>query len=224
MNPRRLTLLTIVVAIVVLAAVVVVPRLTSSGTKGTSTASSSTGATLDYAGQPTIGDANAPVTIAMFEDFLCPHCAEFSDQVWPQIKRDYVDTGKAKAVFFYFPVISQTQSPIIGGLGQCVYMQSNSDFWDLEQILMRAQQQLFDTTKAIDIATQYAPGLDKQKLQKCVNDGTGATVVTKDQAMGQAMGVQGTPTIFVNGKMVSNAAWDTVKKAIDGALSSSSGS
>ena len=216
--------MTVIVAIVVLAAVVVVPRLTSSGTQTATSSSSSAGAKLDYAGQPSIGSANAPVTIALFEDFLCPHCAEFSDQVWPQIKRDYIDTGKARAVYFYFPVISQTQSRVIGGLGQCVYMQSNSDFWDLEQILMRAQQQLFNTTKAIDIATQYAPSLDRQKLQQCVDNGTGAKVVDKDNAMGQAMGVQGTPTIFVNGKMVSSAAWDTVKKAIDSALASSSSS
>ena len=216
--------MTVIVAIVVLAAVVVVPRLTSSGTQTTSSASSSSGTALDYAGQPTIGDPNAPVTIAMFEDFLCPHCAEFSDQVWPQIKRAYIDTGKARAVYFYFPVISQTQSRVIGGLGQCVYMQSNDAFWQLEQILMRTQQQLMNTAKAIDIATQYAPSLDKQKLQQCVDNGTGAKTVDKDNSMGQALGVQGTPTIFVNGKMVSNAAWDTVKKAIESALPSSSGS
>jgi len=224
MNPRRLTLLTVLVAIVVLAAVLVVPRLTSSGTPTTSSTSSNSGAGLTYEGQPSIGDANAPVTIALFEDFLCPHCAEFSDQVWPQIKRAYIDTGKARAVYFYFPVIDQVQSRVIGGLGQCVYLQSNDDFWNLEQILMRTQQQLMNTARAIDIAMQYAPDLNRQQLQTCVDNGTGAKVVDKDNAMGRNLGVQGTPTVFVNGKMVTNAGWDGVKKAIDDALASSSGS
>jgi len=216
--------LTVLVAIVVLAAVLVVPRLTSSGTPTTSSTSSNSGAGLTYEGQPSIGDANAPVTIALFEDFLCPHCAEFSDQVWPQIKRAYIDTGKARAVYFYFPVIDQVQSRVIGGLGQCVYLQSNDDFWNLEQILMRTQQQLMNTARAIDIAMQYAPDLNRQQLQTCVDNGTGAKVVDKDNAMGRNLGVQGTPTVFVNGKMVTNAGWDGVKKAIDDALASSSGS
>lgn len=216
--------MTVLVAIVVLAAVLVVPRLTSSGTPTTSSTSSNSGAGLTYEGQPSIGDANAPVTIALFEDFLCPHCAEFSDQVWPQIKRAYIDTGKARAVYFYFPVIDQVQSRVIGGLGQCVYLQSNDDFWNLEQILMRTQQQLMNTARAIDIAMQYAPDLNRQQLQTCVDNGTGAKVVDKDNAMGRNLGVQGTPTVFVNGKMVTNAGWDGVKKAIDDALASSSGS
>lgn len=213
--------MTVVVAIVVLAAVVVVPRLTSSGTQATPSTSSST---LTYEGQPTIGDSKAPVTIALFEDFLCPHCAEFSDQVWPQIKRTYIDTGKAKAVFFYFPVIDQVQSRVIGGLAQCVYMQSNDAFWNLEQILMRTQQQLMNTPKAIEIVTQYAPSLDKTKLQQCVDNGTGAKTVDKDHSIANGLGLQGTPSVLVNGKEVSNTGWDGVKRAIDSALTTSSGS
>jgi protein-disulfide isomerase len=49
-------------------------------------------------------------------------------------------------------------------------------------------------------------------------------VVDKDNALGRSLGVQGTPTVFVNGTMVTNASWDSVKKAIDDALASSSGS
>lgn len=213
MNPRRLTLATVVVAILVLAAVLVIPRL-SSNPASTSTAA----AALDYQGQPSIGKADAPVTIALFEDFLCPHCAEFSDQVWPQIQRAYIDTGKARAVYFYFPVIDAVQSRVIGGLGQCVELQSNDAFWKLEPILMRTQQQLMNTPRAIDIAVQYAPSLDRQKLQQCVDSGTGAKVVDKDNAMGRALGVQGTPTVFVNGTMVADGSWPTVQKAIDSAL------
>ncbi len=214
MNPRRLTLATVVVAIVVLAGVLVIPRLTSSGTQ-----TSTSGATLDYQGQPSIGKADAPVTIAMFEDFLCPHCAEFSDQVFPQIQRAYIDTGKARAVYFYFPVIDPVQSVVIGGLGQCVFDQSNDAFWQLEPILMRTQQQLGNTPRAIDIALQYAPSLDRQKLQQCVDSGAGSKTVNKDAALGRSLGVQGTPTIFVNGKMLADGSWSTVQKAVDAALS-----
>jgi len=216
MNARQLTLATIVVAVVVLAAILVVPRLTSKGSAAATAAASSTA--LSYEGQPSIGNSDAPVTVALFEDFLCPHCAEFSDQVWPQIKRTFVDTGKVRAVFFYFPVISQTQSPVIGGMGQCIYLQSDTAFWNLEQILMRTQTQLFNTSKAIDIATQYAPSLDKQKLQKCVDAGTGVKTVDKDNGIALGLGLQGTPSVLVNGKQVTDTSWTGVKQAIDTAL------
>jgi len=220
MNPRRLTLVTVVVAILVLAGVVVVPRLTSRGTPAAAPSGSSA-ASLSYDNQPAVGATTAPVKLALFEDFLCPHCAEFSDQVWPQIKRTYIDTGKAKAWFFYFPVIDQVQSRVLGGLGQCVYFQSDDAFWALEPILMRSQQQLFNTSKAVDIAAQYAPGLDKQKLQACVDNGEGAKAVDRDAAMAHSLGLQGTPTVLVNGHIVPDASWDSVKKAIDAALAAS---
>lgn len=223
MDPRRLTLVTVVVAILVLAGVVVVPRLTSKGTPAAAPSGASP-ASLSYDNQPVIGAADAPVKIALFEDFLCPHCAEFSDQVWPQVKRAYIDTGKARAWFFYFPVIDQVQSRVIGGLGQCVHFQSDDAFWNLEPILMRSQQQLFDTAKAIDIAAQYAPGLDKQQLQQCVDNGTGAKAVDRDAATAHSLGLQGTPTVLVNGHALTDATWDSVKKAIDTALAASGGS
>jgi len=216
MNPRRLTVATVVVAILVLAGVVLVPRLTSRGTPAATPSGATT--SLNYDNQPAIGATNAPVKLALFEDFLCPHCAEFSDQVWPQIKRTYVDTGKVKAWFFYFPVIDQVQSRVIGGLGQCVYFQSDDAFWNLEPIFMRTQQQLFNTTKAIDIATQYAPGLDKQQLQQCVTNDKGAQAVDRDNTMARSLGLQGTPSVLVDGHVVQDASWDSVKKAIDAAL------
>jgi len=160
--------------------------------------------------------------VALFEDFLCPHCAEFSDQVWPQVKRSYIDTGKVQAWFFYFPVIDQVQSRVIGGLAQCVYLQSDSAFWNLEPILMRSQQQLGNTSKAIDIAAQYAPGLNKQQLQQCVQNDTGAKAVDRDNAMAHNLGLQGTPSVLVNGKLVQDNTWNGVKKAIDAALAASS--
>ncbi len=221
MNPRRLTLATVVVAILVLAGVLLIPRLTSKGTTSTA-ASGNTAATLSYDNQPALGTVGAPVKVALFEDFLCPHCAEFSDQVWPQVKRSYIDTGKVQAWFFYFPVIDQVQSRVIGGLAQCVYLQSDSAFWNLEPILMRSQQQLGNTSKAIDIAAQYAPGLNKQQLQQCVQNDTGAKAVDRDNAMAHNLGLQGTPSVLVNGKLVQDNTWNGVKKAIDAALAASS--
>lgn len=50
-----------------------------------------------YAGQPTLGRANAPVKLILFENFLCEHCKAFEEGVFPRIKSDYIDTGQVQA-------------------------------------------------------------------------------------------------------------------------------
>ncbi len=53
---------------------------------------------------PVKGDANAKITIVEFSDFQCPYCARFFTQTYPQIEKDYIDTGKVKLVFKQFPI------------------------------------------------------------------------------------------------------------------------
>ncbi|MCW5819537.1 MAG: thioredoxin domain-containing protein [Trueperaceae bacterium] len=139
MNSQRLTLLTIVVAVLVVLAAVIVPRLTSS--------SAAPVATIDYASQPRAGSADAPVKVAVFIDFLCPHCAEFSENIAPQLLRDFADTGKAAFYYLNFPVIDPAvRSRYMAVLGECVYQQSNEAFVTLEPILMRAQNDIARNT------------------------------------------------------------------------------
>lgn len=209
MNAQRLTLATVIVAVLVVAAVIVIPRLGGGGTSN---------ATLSYDNQPVLGQADAPVTVAVFEDFLCPHCAAFSEDVFPLIQRDYVDTGKAKAAFFFFPVVDPVQSRVLGGLMECVYEQSDQAFWTLEPILFRAQSQLGNTARALELAQQYAPSLDGTALKQCVDNGTGAGRVDHDVEIAQSLGLTGTPSVLVNGTLVSNPSYANVQRAIDAAL------
>jgi protein-disulfide isomerase len=205
MNAKRLTLATVVVAIVVVAAVLLIPRFTSSGTSS---------AALSYDNQPVLGQADAPVTVAVFEDFLCPHCATFSEEVFPLVKRDYVDTGKAKMAFFFFPVVDPVQSRVLGGLAECVFEQSDQAFWTLEPILFRAQSELVNTARALDLAQQYAPSLDGARLKGCVDAGTGTDRVDRDVKIAQSLGLTGTPSVLVDGKLVSNPTFANIEQAI----------
>ena len=73
---------------------------------GTSGLVSAVKANIDIGNAPMLGNAAAPVTIVEYSDFECPFCGRFYTQTLPSLKRDYVDTGKAKFVYKQFPLTS----------------------------------------------------------------------------------------------------------------------
>ena len=61
--------------------------------------------------QPSLGESNAPVKLAVFEDFKCPACLNFEENVFPQLKRDFVDTGEVEVFFLTTPLSAPIRRP-----------------------------------------------------------------------------------------------------------------
>lgn len=78
-------------------------KVVGTGTDSGSAAAPTT-ATVSIASAPTLGDANAPVTILEFTDFECPYCKSFFTDTLPQLKSTYIDTGKAKLTVRNYPL------------------------------------------------------------------------------------------------------------------------
>src|SRR5690606_15792297 len=116
---QLMTIGTVVVVALILAAAIIIPRLGGG---------SATAAAIDYDSQPVAGSRDAPVKVAVFFDFLCPHCATFSDTVTPVLKREYVDDGTAAIYFLNFPAIDAVLSRNLGMVGECVQRQGNDGF------------------------------------------------------------------------------------------------
>jgi len=212
MNSQRLTLLTIIIAVLVVLAAVIVPRLTSSKQPEAV-------AGIDYSAQPGLGDPDAPVKIVVFLDFLCPHCASFSENEAPAIVREFVDTGKASLYYLNFPVIDPAvRSRYLAELGECVYQQSNDAFFKLEPIWMRAQSQVArDTGKALDLAVEYAPELDAAQLRTCVSTSATADAVRADEAIARQANVTGTPSVLIDGVLLANPSLANIRSAVEAA-------
>ena len=210
MNSQRLTLVTIAVAVLVVLAAVIVPRLSPQS-------SPTVTADIDYASQPRAGDPDAPVKVAVFFDFLCPHCASFSENEAPQVVREYVDTGKASIYYLNFPVIDPAgRSRDLAILGECVYQQNNDAFFTIEPILMRSQTEIArNTSRALDLVLQYAPQLEAAQLRTCVSDKATASAVTADVAAARRANLTGTPSVLVNGVLVSNPTVANIGRAIE---------
>ncbi len=229
MNPQRLTLITAAILVLGIFGFIIFNRTRPSATtEQQATQVAADPSKLSYEGQPALGDPNAPVKLAMFEDFKCPACKNFEDIVWPKIERDYIDTGKVQAFFIYHRVIPN--STIAGIAGECVFEQNPDLFWDYKTIVYRSQgnesQDWATASKMVELAKTYVPDIAADELNTCIAENRYEDRIKADDEMGKAVGVQSTPSLFVNGQKVEVTAknydefYEQIKAALDGAGSS----
>jgi len=156
---------------------------------------------------PFLGDENAPVTIIEWSDYECPFCKRFYDQTLPQIKSQYVDTGKVKFVYRDFPLGFHQNAHIEAEAAECARDQvGNTAYFKYHDEIFKRT-----TSNGLGIAVDQLPviakdvGLDVDEFNTCLNSGKFKSEVDKDLQEGSAVGIQGTPGFIINGKLVSGA-------------------
>lgn len=178
------------------------------------------------------GDKNAPVTLIEFSDYECPFCKRHFTQVYPEIKRDYIDTGKVKFVFRdYIAVPSHNPLATTEALAaQCAKDQKGDDAYFAFHDAVFTKTSSGGTGLAVSELTNIAKdlGLNMTQFQQCVDSKKFQSEINKDQADGSAAGVSGTPSFFVgkstpsgtiDGVMIVGAQpYSAFKAAIDAAL------
>jgi len=163
---------------------------------------------------PPKGEKDAPVTIIEFTDYQCPFSRRFAKEVLPQIEKNYIQTGKVKFYFRDFPLSFHQYAQKAALAARCANEQGK--FWEYHDKIFQNQQNLNEENlkkwaKELD--------LDLDKFNQCLEEEKYKKEVEKDFANGQSAGVRGTPTFFVNGKIIRGAQpYDQFKKAIDEAL------
>jgi protein-disulfide isomerase len=212
MNPQRLTIITVVIAVLVVAGLLIAPRLGPTSTTANAQQ-------IDVAGQPLLGDPAAPVTMAVFEDFRCPGCQSFELNVMPDLRRDYVEGGRVRVVYFNLPVVNPVAaSEHVARVGECVFRQSNEAFWEMKTPMYRAQGELGNARRVVELALTYAPSIDAGALEACLGDPSSLQAVRDDAALATRLAVRSTPTVIVNGVPVSSPSASAVRAALDAAL------
>lgn len=207
---QRLTMGTIAVALVVLVAILLVPQLRGAGGGGTADTAS-----LDLAAQPSIGLDDAPVEIVLFEDFRCPSCGTFTEQVYPQIVQELVRPGTARVYFVNFPVLGPP-SRHVALVAECVATQSEDAFWEMKPPLMRSQGELEDQGRVYELVELYAPGVDVDQVRTCIEEDQQVEQLDAEIRASNQLGVTGTPTVMVDGERV-NATFDAIRAAVQNA-------
>lgn len=200
MNTQRLTQITVGIIAVAILAVIIVSRLTGGG-----------GASFNLEGTPVLGKRDAAVQVVIFEDFLCPHCATFTEQILPQIRSEF--SGNDDVAYHHVNFLVMPGSDAAATVAECVYRQDNDAFWEVQPVFMRSQNQLSSRANALELAAEYAPGIDRTELAECAADPKVLEHVRSQGAMASSAGATGTPAIFVNGKLI-NTSVSAITNAI----------
>lgn len=171
---------------------------------------------------PILGAKDAPVKLVEFGDYKCPACQYFSQQIAPQLKKDYIDTGLASLHFMNFTFLGP-DSTTAALAAQSVFEQSNEAFWSFNDALYKNQGNENVQWATPDFLTQLIRSqgiaVDADKVMDDIRNRTFAGVVDEHNAMARKSGVTGTPSLFVNGVKLDNSLdYDVIKAAIDRAL------
>jgi protein-disulfide isomerase len=154
---------------------------------------------------PVKGDPNAPMTIVEYSDFQCPFCARFASDTLGTLIDEYVATGKAKLVYKDFPLEQiHPQAAKAAEASRCVReLGGDEAYWAMHDRLFAGQQEWSGNTAAADIFARYAGevGVDAAKVKACVDSGQYTQAVQADLQEGLQLGVQGTPTFFLDGQV-----------------------
>jgi protein-disulfide isomerase len=169
------------------------------------------------AGDITLGSDKAPVTIIEYASMTCPHCAHFSETTFPELKKRYIDTGKVHFIFREFPFDKVAAAAFM--LARCASKDGGSDkYMAVVETLFAKQDQWVNDhpLKPLEnIAKQL--GFSDASFKACLTNQTVLNDIeaVRDRAVDK-LGVNSTPTFFVNGKkVVGDVSIDEMAKVID---------
>jgi len=183
---------------------------------------------IDVKGRPVKGNPTAKVTIVNFDDFQCPFCSRMHSTLFDNVFKDYAD--KIKVIYKDYPLIEIHPWAMHAAIdGNCLGEQNSPAYWDFADYI-HANQKLMagksrtDAFQNIDnLAKEQAQKhqLDADKLQACMQK-QDESAVRASMAEGDKLGVDSTPTLFINGERFTGAVPESeVRAALDRALAES---
>ena len=165
-----------------------------------------------------VGDENAPVTVIEYISYTCPACAGFHNNVWPDIKKAYVDTGKVKFIFrgFYRNTVDLDVGVVARCGGEKGYYPLTHAYLSTQPIWTRAP----DVTHAIKQIAKRA-GMPGAKLDACLADMEFKTKLVENfRDHAAEHGVNATPSFVIDGKTHSGGmSFEDFSDLVDGLLS-----
>ncbi|MEJ2031280.1 MAG: DsbA family protein [Maritimibacter sp.] len=171
-----------------------------------------------------LGDADAPVTVIEYASYTCPHCREFHEGQFQQLKAEYIDTGKVAFIMreFYrnYVDVEAAQIARCGG---------DMRFYGISGLVYEKQEDWIGGGENEEILANLRKlgktvGLTDDQIDACFADQDMAKrmIVTFQKYAGED-GIQGTPTLKIDGKIYSNMSYDKMKEIIDAALAAKEG-
>jgi len=148
-------------------------------------------------GERALGNPNAPVTVIEYASLTCPHCAHFQRDVFPRVKKEYIDTGKIRFIVREFPIGHTSGAAAI--INRCA--PANKYFSLFNAFLLRQPEWVSQEVRPDAIyAVAKSSGMTRQEFDNCLANQTIIDGLTEVKQRGRKFGVIGTPTFFANGR------------------------
>jgi protein-disulfide isomerase len=166
----------------------------------------------------TLGDENAPITMIEYASYTCPHCQRFHKDVFPQLKADYIDTGKVK--FIYREVYFDGPGLWAGMTARCG---GEDRFFGMVDLIYENQREWTQGAPA-QIAANLKrmgklAGMSDEQLDACLQDGEKARALTAVfQENAERDGIRATPSFVIDGQLQSNMSYPDLKALLDAKL------
>src|SRR3954451_13491988 len=149
-----------------------------------------------------LGPKDAAITITEYASMTCPHCAAFTNTVFPKIKSAYIDTNKIRFVFREFPLDIKAAAGSM--LARCIAKEDSGKYFAVIDMLFKQQNEwvLKNTTETL-IRIGKQAGLSQQAVEDCLKDQALLDKIAADQKYAsEVLKVDSTPTFFLNGEKI----------------------
>ena len=162
------------------------------------------------------GAASAPVEVMEFADFECPACARFTILNMPDVDTRLVATGRVRWRFVHFPLPGHPRSPLAHLAAACANVQGR--FWPMHDRIYADQDRWATARNPGRVLAELASnaGVDRAAWDRCMDEQTAWGTVLSDKALGDSLGVNATPTFYINGHALGGVpSFDELRAIVD---------
>ncbi len=151
-------------------------------------------ATVSAAGGHALGRSDAPLTVVEYTDYQCPFCKRFHDTTFPELKKNFIDTGKVRFISRNLPLpfhqfaLQAAQAAVCAG--------EQGKYWEMRDLLFKNQHKL-DRESLVGYARDLS--LKADEFAGCLDDGKRRKEIEDEAASARSAGISGTPS-FVLGR------------------------
>jgi protein-disulfide isomerase len=172
-----------------------------------------------FLGKPVLGDPNAPVELAEYASTTCGHCRAFHEEIFPELKARYIDTGKVKLAWYVLPTAPAPLSLAGAAIARCA---GEDRFFEAIDVMFDAQEALFNAASPEDMKKQLnAIGakfdLSPDAVSTCIDD-PAILEATNSALADMPATITGTPSFVINGVKIEPESLEAISAAIDAEL------
>ncbi len=184
------------------------------------------GSYTELASDHAIGKKHAPVSMIIYASVTCPHCAYWFNEIWPDFKKNYVNTGKVRVVFREFPTVPANIAAIGFQIANCA---PKDEYFKMIELQMREQENIFTELEAGRGKEKYLQiakiaGLENEaEMEKCITNEEGVKRINKAMELANSAGIHSVPNFIINGQVYKgNTELKPLAAYIDGLVSAKS--